>query len=64
MKKVRARVRNVLESNEDIAMALENNRLVDPWPAFSYAEFAATQHLLHMGLVRHQFSSSSRPSSR
>jgi hypothetical protein len=22
----------------------------DPWPAFSYPDFAATQHLLHMVL--------------
>lgn len=31
-------------------MPVEENLLLDPWPAFSYPEFAATQHLLHMGL--------------
>ena len=31
-------------------MSSPQNISNDPWPAFSYPEFAATQHLLHMGL--------------
>src|SRR5437868_1775535 len=31
-------------------MSLKSSTAYDPWPAFSYADFAATQHLLHMGL--------------
>ena len=26
------------------------NSFLDPWPPLSYPDFAATQHLLHMGL--------------
>lgn len=31
-------------------MSLKSSTAYDPWPAFSYQDFAATQHLLHMGL--------------
>lgn len=31
-------------------MPVPNNISSDPWPSFSYAEFAGTQHLLHMAL--------------
>ncbi len=31
-------------------MSMIGNTSYDPWPPFSYPEFAATQHLLHMGL--------------
>ena len=31
-------------------MSVSNNISSDPWPSFSYAEFAGSQHLLHMAL--------------
>lgn len=31
-------------------MSITNNIVYDPWPLLSYPDFAATQHLLHMGL--------------
>lgn len=31
-------------------MSMKNTTSYDPWPPFSYPAFAATQHLLHMGL--------------
>lgn len=31
-------------------MLVKGNTSYDPWPIFSYPDFAATQHLLHMGL--------------
>ena len=31
-------------------MSLPKNISYDPWPPLSYADFAATQHLLHMAL--------------
>lgn len=31
-------------------MSLKSSTAYDPWPTLSYADFAATQHLLHMGL--------------
>ena len=31
-------------------MSMKSNTSYDPWPALAYADFAATQHLLHMGL--------------
>jgi len=35
---------------EVTAMSFPKNISYDPWPALSYADFAATQYLLHMGL--------------
>src|SRR5690348_14463191 len=31
-------------------MSQKSGTAYDPWPALSYTDFAATQHLLHMGL--------------